>query len=73
MVMAYCEVMHQNSLSKLEILELIIDVNLANMYLLTSFYFKNNSQNHCHLYVGDSILKQLDNFKKEKIVVKLAS
>ena len=40
MIMAYCEVLLQNSLSLLEQLELLIDVNQAIVYLLINFFIK---------------------------------
>ena len=40
MIIAYCELLYQNSLSLLEIQEWLGDANLAIMYLLTNFYKK---------------------------------
>ena len=41
MIMAYCELLHQNSLNSLEILGWLIDVNLDIGYLLTNLFIKN--------------------------------
>ena len=50
MIMEYFyELLHQNSVCLLEILEWLIDVNLAITYLLTNFYIKKNSQKYCNL------------------------
>ena len=40
MIIEYCELLLQNSLSLLEILVLLIDVNLAIVYLRTNFSLK---------------------------------
>ena len=50
MIMEYCELVHQDSLSLLE-MEWLIEVNLAIIYLLTIFYIQNNSDNYCKFYV----------------------
>ena len=44
--MAYYELLPQNSLSLLELLGWLIDVNLAIVYLPTNFFIKKNSQNY---------------------------
>ena len=41
--MAYCEVLFQNSLSLLETLRWLIDVNLDIVYILTNFFIKKKS------------------------------
>ena len=51
MIMAYCDLLLHNNLSLLEILGWLIDVNLAIVYLMTNFFFKENSQNYCNFYV----------------------
>ena len=51
MIMAYCDLLLHNNLSLLEILGWLIDVNLAIVYLMTNFFFKENGQNYCNLYV----------------------
>ena len=40
MIIAYCELLHQTSLSLLKIR--LIDVNLAIVYLPTNFFVKKN-------------------------------
>ena len=40
MIMAYCELLHQNTLGLFEIMEWLIVVTLANVYLLTNFSLK---------------------------------
>ena len=51
MIMAYCDLLLHNNLSLLEILGWLIDVNLAIVYLMTNFFFKENSPNYCNFYV----------------------
>ena len=51
--MPYCELLLQNSLSLLEILRWIIDMNLASVYLRTFFFIKKISQNYCNFYVDN--------------------
>ena len=52
MIMASCELLHQNSLNSLEILGWLIDVNLDIVYLLTNLFIKNEYKNkYCHFYV----------------------
>ena len=46
MIMEYCELLHKNGLSVLEIQEWLIDVNLAVIYFLTNFCIKKNSKNN---------------------------
>ena len=57
MIMAYCELLLQNSLSLLEILGWLIDMNLAIVYLPTHFFIKKNSQNQCNFYVPQLIIQ----------------
>ena len=48
MIIVYCELLHQNSLSLLEVLGWLIDVNLAIVYVPTNFLIKKNNQNYCN-------------------------
>ena len=49
--MAYRELLLKNSLSLLALLEWLIDLNLAIVYLPANFFIKMNSQNYCNFYV----------------------
>ena len=68
--MVYCELLHQNCLSLLEILGWLFDMNLAIVYVPTNLFIKMNSQNYCHFYVRQLNIRIFLAIKKN-IFVKL--
>ena len=71
MIMEYCELLHQNSLSLLETQEWLIGMNLAITYLLTNFYIKKYGQSYCNLDVRSLHIQKYYRKSKLWISVKL--